>query len=102
MIGLKYHVFVCTCPSCAEKGAEKVLQRLREKVEAEELMDEVNVSRAGCLLKGQCKEHGPFVVLYPQNVWYHKVTETSVDKIVAQHLKKGHIVHTLLFFVQPS
>lgn len=100
VISFKYHVFVCTCPSCSEKDAESVLFSLRRKIEAEGLMSEVNVSKAGCVLKSQCRKHGPFVVIYPQNVWYHKVTANDVDIIVEQHLMKGQIVSKLLFFTQ--
>jgi len=96
----KYHVFVCTCPSCSEKDAENILLSLRRKIEAEGLTNEVNVSRAGCVLKGQCRNHGTFVVVYPQKVWYQKVTANDVDLIVEQHLKKGRIVSKLLFYTQ--
>ena len=99
-IPFKYHVFVCTCTSCSEKDAENVLLSLVRKVEAEGLIGKVHVSRAGCVLTGQCREHGPFVIIYPQNVWYHRVTVNDVNNIVEQHLKKGKIVSRLLFFTQ--
>lgn len=99
-IPFEYHVFVCTCSSCSEKDAENVLLSLIRKVEEEGLIGKVHISRAGCVLKGQCRKHGPFVVIYPQNVWYHRVTTNDVDSIVEQHLKKGQIVSNLLFFTQ--
>ena len=98
VISFKYHVFVCTCSSCLAKDAENVLFSLRRKIQREGLINEVNVSRAGCVLKGKCRKHGPFVVIYPQNVWYQKVTASDVDIIVEEHLKRGRIVSKLLFF----
>jgi len=100
VIPFRYHVFVCTCPSCSEKDAENVLLSLIRKVEAEGLTVEAHISRAGCVLKGQCRKHGPFIVIYPQNVWYHRVTANDVDEIVEQHLKKGQIVFRLLFLTE--
>jgi len=97
-IPFKYHALVCTCSSCSKKGAENVLLSLRRKVEAEGLMGKVHVSRAGCVLRGQCRKHGPFIIIYPQNVWYHRVTANDVDSIVEQHLKNNQIVSRLLFF----
>ena len=99
-IPFKYHVFVCTCTSCSKKDAENVLFSLMRKVKEEGLVGKVHVSRAGCVLTGLCRKHGPFVIIYPQNVWYHRVTVNDVDSIVEQHLKKDQIVSRLLFFAQ--
>jgi (2Fe-2S) ferredoxin len=72
------------------------------KVEEERLVDKVHLSRAGCVLKGQCREQGPFIVIYPQNIWYHRVTVNDVDRIVEHHLKNDQIVSKLLFFAPKS
>jgi len=92
-----FHVFVCTCPTCSKKNAERVLQVFRQKVEEHGLLDKVKVTRTGCLSSGECK-YGPLVVVYPQGVWYRFVTVSDVEEIVEKHLLRGQLVSRLLHF----
>jgi (2Fe-2S) ferredoxin len=50
-------------------------------------------NNAGCL--EQC-EHGPTVVIYPQGIWYGRVTVADVPRIVATTLLGGEILTDLL------
>jgi (2Fe-2S) ferredoxin len=52
----------------------------------------VRANKAGCL--DQC-EHGPTVVVYPEAVWYGKVTPADVDEILQQHIQLGKPVERL-------
>jgi (2Fe-2S) ferredoxin len=50
------------------------------------------VSESRCL--GRC-EHGPVVVVYPDDIWYQYIDEEDVDEIIESHLIGGKIVERL-------
>ena len=53
----------------------------------------IRANKAGCL--DQC-EKGPTVVVYPEAVWYGRVTEADVNEIIEQHIIGGTPVARLL------
>ena len=53
---------------------------------------EVLVGATGCL--GPC-EQGPTVVVYPDAVWYGRVSEADVDEIIESHIVAGRPVERL-------
>lgn len=95
-----YHVFVCTnhrdeghprgCCDAADESS--LLTAFKRKVAVRALPKVVRVNKAGCL--DQC-EHGPIVVVYPDAVWYGRVTETDLDEIIESHLAEGRTVERL-------
>lgn len=97
---LERHIFICTnrrdpgnpkgC--CASKGAEKVREAFKKAVFDEDLRATMRANAAGCL--DQC-EHGVTVVVYPEQVWYGRVTLQDVPEIVRSHLKDGVPVERL-------
>ncbi|HEU5117311.1 MAG TPA: hypothetical protein VFT74_11660 [Isosphaeraceae bacterium] len=50
-------------------------------------------NHSGCL--EQC-EHGPTVVIYPQGIWYGRVTAEDVPRIVNKTLLAGEVLTDLL------
>jgi (2Fe-2S) ferredoxin len=94
------HVFVCTNhreagssrPSCTVDGKSELHLLLKQKADAVGLKGRVRVNKAGCL--DQC-EHGPTVVVYPEQVWYGNVKPEDVDEIVRGHLVAGRVVERL-------
>jgi len=93
------HVFVCLhdrgpgAPkgSCAQKGSEEVLKQMKEACRAAGL-DDVRVNKAGCL--DNCAL-GVSVVVYPEGVWYGRVTSGDVAQIVREHIAGGSPVERL-------
>ncbi|MFQ3580578.1 MAG: (2Fe-2S) ferredoxin domain-containing protein [Chloracidobacterium sp.] len=78
------HVFVCVSgKTCPTQGSEAVWQALRDEVKACGKLDAIRVNKSGCL--AQCG-HGPMVVVYPEQVWYGRVTVEDAPKIVHDHL----------------
>ena len=90
----KHHLFVCTQvrPSghprgcCSDKGSKDVVTELFNQLEQRQLVGTVTVTETGCL--GPCPI-GTMMVVYPDAVWYNKVTEDDVVEIVEQHLQGG-------------
>jgi (2Fe-2S) ferredoxin len=95
------HLFVCCnqrpaghprgCCDTAATGA------LREKFKLETAKRKLNplvrANQAGCL--DQC-EHGPCVVLYPQEIWYGHVTLDDVERILDETVIGGRVLEDLV------
>lgn len=107
MPGFDRHVFVCTNERaaghprgcCKSKDGVAVRDRLKQELTARGLSKLIRANNAGCL--DQC-EHGVSVVVYPEQVWYGKVTVDDVTEIVERHLIGGEIVTRLLMPDQPG
>ncbi len=70
-----------TC--CAERGAERILEKLKGFVRANGLKGRVRVSRSGCM---DLCEQGVTVMVYPDNRWYSHVTLETAHQIIEEHL----------------
>ncbi len=94
----RHHIFVCTqnkpegVPCCPSSGSWQVLQTLEREIGSQGLDDEVQVTTCGCL--SLCDD-GPVMVVYPEGVWYHKITAEDVHEIVSSHLREGRVVSRL-------
>ncbi len=94
------HIFICGNQrlaghprGCCDPSAEARLQKLfKQKLAALGLKGRVRANQSGCL--DQC-EHGPNIVIYPDAVWYGKVTEADVEEIVESHIVGGTPVERL-------
>jgi (2Fe-2S) ferredoxin len=97
MPGYERHIFVCenTRPDghprgcCAAKGGAAVRARFRQLVQEHGLGATVRANMAGCL--DHC-EAGVTVVVYPEGVWYGRVTVVDVDEIFTRHILGGEVV----------
>jgi (2Fe-2S) ferredoxin len=96
----RHHVFVCEnrrdpadprgC--CGAKGSEAIRAALKSEIERRGLRGEVRANAAGCL---DACAHGPTVVVYPEGVWYGRVSPEDVPEIVERHLVNGEPVERL-------
>jgi (2Fe-2S) ferredoxin len=94
------HVFVCEnvrdadnpkgC--CASKGASEIRSRLKKLAYDAKLRGRVRINKAGCL--DQCA-HGVTVVVYPEAVWYGRVTPDDVDELFQEHVLHGRPLERL-------
>src|SRR5579864_4296297 len=95
------HIFICINQrepghprGCFDPTGEGELQRLfKVKLAQRGLKTLVRANRAGCL--DQC-ELGPTVVVYPEAIWYGKVTPDDVDEIIESHIVGGRPVERLI------
>jgi (2Fe-2S) ferredoxin len=94
------HVFVCEhrrdpdSPKgcCATKGSAEIRDHLKKRVFDAGLRGRVRINSAGCL--DQC-ELGPSIVVYPEAVWYGRVTLEDADEIFEEHVLNGRPVERL-------
>lgn len=101
MYAYRHHVFVCINQrpaghpkgDCASKMSRETFQRFQEEFDKRQLFETATVNGATCL--GPC-QLGPTVVIYPEGVWYGKVTPDVVSEIVETHIVGGKPVERLL------
>ena len=81
-------VFVCInerppggMPCCSGRGSVALHASLKARVKALGLGKVIRVSKSGCL--NQC-EHGPNIMVFPDNTWFSGVTEEDLDTIVGE------------------
>lgn len=94
------HLFICCnrrepgqVRGCCDPTGSEALQKAFKKALAERgLNRRIRANKSGCL--DQC-EHGPTVVVYPDAVWYSKVTVGDVIEIVEEHIVAGRPVERL-------
>jgi len=95
----KHHIFVCTSSRltgqnqgyCHQNGGNEIIAAFNEEITDRELDGEVMLSNTGCF--GLCSM-GPVVMIYPQQIWYQKVTEEDVEEIM-DALEEGAVVDRL-------
>ena len=95
------HIFICgnqrpagaPRPCCDPAGQAELQKSFKEKLTARGLKGKVRANQSGCL--DQC-EHGPNLVVYPDAVWYGRVSLDDVDEIIESHIVGGKPVERLM------
>jgi len=87
-------ILVCAGGACISAGEESVKQTLEAEIDRYALRDVVRVVETGCM--GACSL-GPLMVVYPEGVFYQKLTPQAARKIVEEHILKGRIVSEYLY-----
>ncbi|MCU1298065.1 MAG: Ferredoxin-like protein [Acidobacteriaceae bacterium] len=96
------HIFICGNQrqldnprgSCDPSGNGELYKAFKQKLTERQIPGtRVRANKSGCL--EQC-EHGPTVVVYPDAVWYGRVTLADVDKIIDSHMVGGTPVAELV------
>jgi (2Fe-2S) ferredoxin len=95
----KHHLFICTNSramdhprgSCDPQQTGDLHRAFKSKL-AKKGIELVRANKSGCL--DQC-EHGPTVVVYPDEVWYAVKQPEDVDEIIDSHIVGGKPVERL-------
>jgi (2Fe-2S) ferredoxin len=97
---IKRHILLCTGDKCcpSEEGM-KTWDYLKERTRDSDAIEAgIYRTKVGCLRV--CRE-GPIALVYPEGVWYKRVTVDACKKIFEQHLLGGKVVEELKFAEQP-
>lgn len=95
------HVFVCVNERpaghpkgcCLEKGSAGVRDTLKTELKKRGLAPIVRANNAGCL---DACEHGITMVIYPEGIWYGRVTRQDIPEIIDRTIVKGEVIERLL------
>ncbi len=79
-------VTVCCGTGCVASGAGDVFARLKEEIGNRNIKAEVGSKATGC--HGFC-ERGPLVVVFPERIFYQRVTPEDIPEIVEETLLKA-------------
>ena len=83
------HVLVSTDAESRLRGAEQVIQRLRDELAKRDLANEIMVAETGNPGRGV---RLPAVLVYPDGVTYQAISPEDAAIIVEEHLYKGRVV----------
>jgi (2Fe-2S) ferredoxin len=100
MAAFTHHLFVCgntRSPghprgSCDPDARQSLREAFKKELKRAGVAATTRANQAGCL--DQC-EHGPVVVIYPQEIWYGPVCVEDVPRIVARTIVGGEILDDL-------
>lgn len=95
------HIFICINDRepghprgcCAAKDAAAIAEAFKQSLAEHGLKGKVRANKSQCL--DQC-EHGPTVVVYPEQTWYGFVKPPDVDEIIQSHIIDGRPVERLV------
>jgi (2Fe-2S) ferredoxin len=83
-------IFVCATPGdgrCGQKGGGELLEMFKEEVKLRGIPPST-VLRNACARR---HEEGPVVFVYPDDVWYTRVTPEDVPVIIERHLVPARV-----------
>lgn len=89
------HVLMCTGTRCTTDGAqaEVMFKKLGQLIDAR---DDLRIKRTRTHCFAVCKE-GPIMVVYPDGIWYRRLDETVLERVVCEHLTGGAPVESHVF-----
>lgn len=94
------HIFVCENKRppedprgcCADKGSLEIRSLFKKRIKELGLKTDVRANASGCL--DSC-EFGVSVVVYPEQIWYGRVTLNDIEEILQSHIINNKPVERL-------
>jgi len=91
---VRSHLMLCAGTGCVASGTAKVKAALDQELAKKGLTEEIKIVLTGC--NGYCAE-GPVMAVYPEEIFYQKVTAEEVPTLVEEHFLKGRPYQKLMF-----
>jgi len=88
------YVSVCGGTGCHAYKCEDVARALGNEIKQQGLGERVELKVTGC--HGFC-ERGPLIVIYPEKIFYQRVTPADTSEIVSETIVKGKVIDRLLY-----
>ena len=97
LVRAERHLFLCAGPNCcaAEQG-QAVWQAMKRLVHERKLP--VFRTKAACF---RICRGGPWLVVYPEGVWYGEMTPERLGEIIDRHIEGGEPVESWIAFRRP-
>ena len=86
-------LLICCGSGCVSAGALRIKEKFIEVLNKNNIYDEVNIIETGCM--GPC-DFGPVLMVYPEGIFYTKVSPDDAEEIVNEHFIKGRPVKRLM------
>jgi (2Fe-2S) ferredoxin len=95
--GAMHHLFLCIGPDCCQsQEGEALWEHAKARVKESGLP--VMRTKAGCF---RICAQGPWLVVYPDGVWYREMTPERFDRILQEHVLGGRVVREWVAAVNP-
>lgn len=95
--GATRHLLLCTGPNCcAEKDGLATWEKLKAILKGQQVP--ALRSKVACL---RICNGGPWLVVYPEGIWYGGVTPERCERIVTEHLIKGQPIQEWIARTHP-
>ena len=91
-------ISMCGGTGCHAYRCENVAKAFKNDIERQGLSKQVELKVTGC--HGFC-ERGPLVVIYPEGIFYQRVTPNDAPEIISETVLKGNVIDRLLY-VDPT
>ena len=86
----KRQIYICInnrhgeSPSCGHSGSEEIVEELKKVSKELNLKGKLRVAKSGCM---DLCAFGPNMMIWPEGIWYMKVTKENIPEIVETYLK---------------
>ncbi len=85
----RLHLMLCAGTACVSNRSFKIKEALEQELKKQGLENEALVVMTGC--NGFCAV-GPVMVVMPDGVFYHSISEEEIPHLVEEHFLKGRPV----------
>lgn len=90
----KPSIVVSSGTCCQARGSSEIVEEFRKSIERHFLQEKVSLRITGC--GGFCQSE-PNVVIYPEEIYYQKLSPEDVEEIILKTILEGKIIERLLF-----
>ncbi len=91
---IRANVMLCGGTGCIASGGLKIKDALESELRKRGIAEEIHVIVTGC--NGFCAQ-GPIMTVYPEGIFYQKLTVDDIPHLVEEHFIKGRPVQRLMY-----